>query len=136
MTNAVSALTGRSYGALAAFEPTWQVAVDVAGEGVAVARAAGHDFDQQTMIERGLEVCRAVGAATSSTQQDIARGRPTEIDALNGFIARRGAELEIDTPINRVLCALVRLREQQDRQHDQLSVVRVPRRTEAGDAPA
>ena len=131
MTNAVSALTGRSYGALAAFEPTWQVAVDVAGEGVAVARAAGHDFDQQTMIERGLEVCRAVGAATSSTQQDI-----TEIDALNGFIARRGAELEIDTPINRVLCALVRLREQQDRQHDQLSVVRVPRRTEAGDAPA
>ena len=113
MTNAVSALTGASYGALATFGPTWQVAFDVAREGIAVARAAGHDFDQEMMIERGLEVCRAVGAATSSTQQDIARGRPTEIDALNGFIARRGAELEIATPINRVLWALVTLREQQ-----------------------
>ena len=40
MTNAVSALTGASYGALAAFESTWQVAGDVAREGIAVARAA------------------------------------------------------------------------------------------------
>ena len=117
MTNAVSALTGASYGVLATFGPTWQVAFDVAREGIAVARAAGHDFDQEMMIERGLEVCRAVGAATSSTQQDIARGRPTEIDALNGFIARRGTELEIATPINRVLWALVKLREQQDQLH-------------------
>ena len=119
MTNAVSALTGASYGALAAFESTWQVACDVAREGIAVARAAGHDFDQETMIARGLEVCRAVGAATSSTQQDIARGRPTEIDAFNGFIARRGTELEIETPINRVLWALVKLREQHDQPHHQ-----------------
>ena len=113
MTNAVSALTGASYDALATFEPTWQVAFDVAREGIAVARAAGHDFDLETMTARGLEVCRSVGAATSSTQQDIARGRPTEIDALNGFIARRGAELEIDTPINHLLWALVKLREQE-----------------------
>ena len=113
MANAVSALTGASYGALATFEPTWRVAVDVAREGVAVARAAGHEFDQHTMIQRGFEVCRAVGAATSSTQQDIARGRLTEVDALNGFIARRGFELKIETPINRVLWALVKLQEQQ-----------------------
>lgn len=113
MTNAISALTGVSYDALATCEPTWQIAGDVAREGVAVARAAGQDFDQRTIIQRGLEVCRSVGPATSSTQQDIARGRPTEIDALNGFIARRGAELGIDTPINRVLWALVKVREQQ-----------------------
>ena len=113
MANAVSALTDASYSALAAFEPTWHVAFDVAREGVAVARAAGHEFDQQTIIQRGLEICRAVGAATSSTQQDIARGRLTEIDAINGVIARRGAELKIETPINRVLWALVKLREQQ-----------------------
>ena len=113
MANAVSALTGASYGALAAFEPAWQIACDVAREGVAVARAAGHVFDQPTMIRRGLEVCGAVGAATSSTQQDIAHDRPTEIDALNGCIVRRGATLGIETPTNRVLWALVKLREQQ-----------------------
>ena len=119
MTNAVSALTGASYGALAAFEPTWEIACEAAREGVAVARAAGHDLDPQTVTEQGLDICRTVGAATASTQQDLARGRQTEIDALNGFIARRGVELGIDTPINRALWALVKLREQPDQQHQQ-----------------
>ena len=114
MTNAVSALTDASYGALAAFQPTWQIAVAVAREGVAVAQAAGHDFDLQTIIRQGLEICRTVGQATSSTQQDVARGRPTEIDALNGVIARRGAAIGIETPINNALWALVKLREQEN----------------------
>ena len=36
----------------------------------------------------------------------------TEIDALNGYIARRGAELGVPTPVNSTLHALVRLLEQ------------------------
>ncbi len=64
------------------------------------------------MIRAGLDVLASVGDATSSTQQDIARGRPTEIDALNGYIARRGAELGIATPVNRTLWALIKLREE------------------------
>jgi len=111
MANATSALTGASYGRLAQFEPAWEIAVEVAKEGVATARAAGHDLETPEVVERGLEVCRSVGAATSSTQQDIARGRPTEIDALNGYIAARGRELGVATPVNRVLWALVKLRE-------------------------
>ena len=50
--------------------------------------------------------------AISSTAQDIARGKPTEIDALNGYVARRGAELGIPTPVNRTLHALVKLLEE------------------------
>ena len=113
MANAISALTGATYGRLAEFEPTWEVARDVAREGVVVARAAGHDLELDSVIERGLEVARAVAAATSSTQQDIARGRPTEIDSLNGYIARRGAELNLPTPVNHALWALVKLQELQ-----------------------
>ena len=113
MANAISALTGATYGRLAEFEPTWEVAHDVAREGVAVARAAGHDLELESVIRRGFEVAQSVGAATSSTQQDIARGRPTEIDALNGHIARRGAELDVPTPVNRALWALVKLQELQ-----------------------
>jgi len=112
MANATSALTDATYRSLADFEPTWEVALDVAREGVAVARKVGHDLELDEVIRRGLEVCHAVGAATSSTQQDMARGRPTEIDALNGYIARRGAELDVPTPTNRILWALVKLREQ------------------------
>lgn len=111
MANATSALTGASYGELAEFEPSWQVAIEVAREGVAVARASGFDLEEEKVIAGGLAVCRSVGAATSSTQQDVARGRPTEIDALNGYIARRGVELEIATPVNHALWALVKLRE-------------------------
>ena len=45
----------------------------------------------------------------SSTAQDMARGRPTEIDHLNGFVVRRGAELGVPTPLNQALHALVKL---------------------------
>jgi 2-dehydropantoate 2-reductase len=47
----------------------------------------------------------------SSTAQDLARGKPTEIDYLNGFIVRRGEALGIPTPCNNVLWALVKLLE-------------------------
>jgi len=111
MANATSALTDRSYGELTEFEPAWNVARDVAAEAVKVAHADGYDLQLESVVEQGLAICRSVGPATSSTQQDVARGRPTEIDALNGYIARRGAELGIPTPVNRTLWALVKLRE-------------------------
>jgi 2-dehydropantoate 2-reductase len=44
--------------------------------------------------------------------QDIARGRPTEIDSLNGYVARRGAALGIATPASDTLVALVKLLEE------------------------
>jgi 2-dehydropantoate 2-reductase len=53
-----------------------------------------------------------LGEATSSTAQDIARGKRTEIDALNGFVARRGAQLGVPTPVNHTLYALVKLLEE------------------------
>ena len=49
---------------------------------------------------------------TSSTSQDIARGNRTEIDSLNGYLVRRGAELGIATPVNQTLHALVKLLEE------------------------
>ncbi len=115
MANATSALTGATYRRLAEFEPTWAIALDVAREGVAVARRAGCDLDLDTVIERGARVCRDVGAATSSTEQDLAAGRPTEIDSLNGYIARKGEEGGLPVPVNRALWALVKLREAEQR---------------------
>jgi 2-dehydropantoate 2-reductase len=112
MANAISALCGATYSRIAEHEAAWQVATAVAREAVAVARASGIDLDETETIRTGLAVCRSVGPATSSTEQDIRRQRPTEIDALNGYLARRGEALGIETPVNRVLWALVKLREQ------------------------
>ena len=50
--------------------------------------------------------------ATSSMAQDLARGRRTEIDALNGFVARRGEALGVPAPVNRTLATLVKLLEE------------------------
>ena len=47
----------------------------------------------------------------SSTQQDLARGKLTEIDSLNGYIAAQGQCYGIPTPMNAAMHSLVRMRE-------------------------
>jgi len=59
-----------------------------------------------------LKNAETLGEATSSTAQDIARGKPTEIDSLNGYIVRRGKELGLPTPVNMTLFALIKLIEE------------------------
>jgi 2-dehydropantoate 2-reductase len=82
-------------------------------ECVKVARLSGvalPDMDFGDMVCRFAE---QVGQVYSSTSQDLTRGKRTEIDALNGYVVRRGAELGIPTPANQSLLALVKLREAQ-----------------------
>ena len=50
----------------------------------------------------------------SFTAQDLARGKTSEIDFLNGYIVRKGAELGIPTPTNLALHAMTKLRESRD----------------------
>jgi hypothetical protein len=45
------------------------------------------------------------------TAQDLARGKPTEIDYLNGPIVKRGEALGVAVPANRVLWSMVKLLE-------------------------
>jgi len=47
----------------------------------------------------------------SSTAQDMARGKRTEIDSLNGYVARLGEQLGVATPVNHALYTLVKLQE-------------------------
>ena len=109
--NAVSALGRASYGLAGSLELVRQLMARAAEEVSAVARAEGVRMPDVDLPALGLKLAASLGPATSSTAQDIERGRATEIDSLNGFIARRGAELEVPTPVNHTLWALVRLRE-------------------------
>jgi 2-dehydropantoate 2-reductase len=107
--NAISALSQMSYGQMAALPAIREVQHAVVREVVDVARADG----QSLLLEDALAAMERIAAAMpeqrSSTAQDIARGKPTEIDHLNGFVTRRGAELGIATPVNQTLHALVKL---------------------------
>ena len=109
--NAVSALGRASYGLAGSLESVRWVMAAAAQEVSAVARASGVRMPDTDLVAMGFKLAASLGPATSSTAQDVERGRPTEIDSLNGFIARRGAELGVPTPVNQTLWALVKLRE-------------------------
>ena len=109
--NAVSALGRSTYGRAARDAAAREVIAGAANEAVAVARAAGVRLPDGNLMEAGLKLAETLDEATSSTAQDIARGKRTEIDSLNGYIVRRGRELGVPTPINLTLFALVKLLE-------------------------
>jgi 2-dehydropantoate 2-reductase len=111
--NALSALTRAKYGLIVRNPGTVEVMKLLVNEAVAVGNAAGVRLSGDNMFAAVLKLgSEAIPEATSSTAQDIARGKPTEIDSLNGFLVRRGAELIVPTPINETLYSLVKLLEQ------------------------
>jgi 2-dehydropantoate 2-reductase len=107
--NAISGLAQTPYGRMAALPEIRELQRAVVREVVAVAAAEGVELP----LERALAAMEAIAPAMpgqhSSTAQDMARGKPSEIDHLNGFVARRGRELGIATPTNQALHALVKL---------------------------
>ena len=56
-------------------------------------------------------IARTMPGQLSSTAQDLSRGRPTEIDHLNGYVVRRGQALGVATPANRLLQLLVQMKQ-------------------------
>jgi 2-dehydropantoate 2-reductase len=108
--NALSAITQLPYGRLVQGEGVEAVMHDVFQECLAVARAAGVTMPDGVW-DAVQGIARTMPTQLSSTAQDLARGRRTEIDHLNGFVARKGEVLGIATPVNRVLHALVKLLE-------------------------
>ena len=110
--NAISALGRAQYYRVTSNPWTRAVMIKVIEEAVAVAGAAGvHLLDANT-VETVLRISESMTNATSSTAQDLARGKRTEIDSLNGYLVRRGAELGVATPVNQTLHALVKLLEE------------------------
>jgi 2-dehydropantoate 2-reductase len=108
--NAVSAIAQRPYGENVQGEGILQVMRDVVDECLAVASAEGVQLpgDVNAAVRKIIDT---MPGQMSSTAQDLARGKPTEIDYLNGLIVRRGEALGVATPANRVLWALVKLLE-------------------------
>jgi 2-dehydropantoate 2-reductase len=116
--NAVAAIAQTTYGAAAREPHTREVMARLIEETVAVARASGVRLPDTDFVQSGLKFLAGMEHATSSTAMDIARGKPTEIDSLNGLVVRRGAELEIATPVSATVHALVKLLEARNAQQE------------------
>lgn len=107
--NAISALAQTSYGQLSALPEVRAIQQAIVREVVALATAEGVALHLEPALQAMERIAVAMPGQLSSTAQDVARRKPTEIDHLNGFVARRGRELGIATPVNQTLHALVKL---------------------------
>ena len=129
MGNGVTAATGMTTPACLADAKIRRFQIALAGEGVRVGQALGYTLEKIRAIEPELYARATEGDAESLKQvedlltpkgtnprgdiqrpsmaQDILKGRRTEIDAMNGHIARKGAEVGVPAPSHAKLAAIV-----------------------------
>jgi 2-dehydropantoate 2-reductase len=112
--NPLGALMNVQYGRLA--EPhAWAIIGAIVAEVYAVAEAEGvalawPDPASYLAFLASTQLPNTAGHH-SSMLQDLARGRPTEIDFLNGAVAAIGARHGVPAPVNTCIADLVRFRE-------------------------
>ncbi|WP_447976987.1 2-dehydropantoate 2-reductase [Candidatus Nitrospira bockiana] len=80
----------------------------IVGEVAAVAAASKVPLPAD-IADRVLRWTQEIRDIHTSMYDDWKAGRPTEIDSLNGYIAARGRELGIPTPVNAALTALIKV---------------------------
>ena len=108
-TNPVGALTGLTHGRVCERPDLRALVSALVDEGKEVAGAQGItlDADPEDLIDHAARHDVAYDHKASMLQ-DVEARRRTEIDYLNGGIARFGRELGVPTPLNDALTALVK----------------------------
>ena len=106
-TNPIGALTQLTHGRVCELPQTRRLVSQLVAEGTAVAAALGItlDSDPDALVDHAAKVAYEHRA---SMLQDIQARRPTEVDALNGGIARFGSEQGVPTPLNEAIAALIK----------------------------
>lgn len=106
--NALTGITGLKNGQLADYDETKEVLAMAVEEAVAVADAAGVTLPYADPVDKVLAIAVATAENRSSMLQDLAGGRMTEIDAINGAIVREGFRRGVPTPVNKTLTMLIK----------------------------
>jgi 2-dehydropantoate 2-reductase len=108
-TNPVGALTGLTHGRVCEDAALRTLVTGLVDEGKAVAGAQGIvlDADPEELIDHAARPDVAYDHKASMLQ-DVEARRETEIDYLNGGVARFGRELGVPTPLNEAILALVK----------------------------
>jgi 2-dehydropantoate 2-reductase len=105
--NALTAIYRRKNGRLLTSCSTRSTMKKAIAEAVAVAKKNNVHLisDPLTLT---FSICRKTKNNISSMLQDVYKKRPTEIDAINGYIVREGNRLGVPTPVNADLVRRVR----------------------------
>ncbi len=110
--NAVCALSGLPTDRMVRDDGLRAVSIAVAREAVAVADALGIALDD-AMFDVDADRLRARwqdAAVKPSMLQDAEKGRPIEIEFLNGYVAKKAREAGLSAPANEALVSLARER--------------------------
>ena len=103
--NPITAMVGTEVGGIAdpRLDPLKRLVID---ECLAVAGAEGVAFE----IDFLTTIAEVFGASRTiaSMRQDLMRGRPTEVDHMNGAVVALGRRHGLECPVNAALAAIVR----------------------------
>lgn len=96
--------------------PAWNIITKIVHEAFAVSKAEGIVLPQKT-AEEYLEYLQTqkippTAAHYCSMYQDIAAGRLTEVDYINGAVVRLGKKHGIETPVNEMIVNLTHFKEE------------------------
>ncbi len=107
--NAISGLAQVQYHKIASIESILETQTALIKEVIAVALAEGVSLSEPELMQAVAQISKTMGKQKSSTAQDMARFKLSEIDHLNGMVVRLGKKHNVPTPINQTLFALVKL---------------------------
>lgn len=103
----ICAVTGQTMKEAMDFKYTRDLAVEILGEGLKVAKADGYDFGKDALAEFTSYLEKG-GAHKPSMLIDVENKRPAEIDFMSGAIARYGEKYRIPTPVNSTFTRLLK----------------------------
>lgn len=83
------------------------IADELARETARVATAAGVPMREEDAVASYRDIATRLGATVTSMRQDVEARRSTEIDAINGAVAREGRRVGVDAPVNEAMTLLV-----------------------------
>jgi len=105
------AVTGLTVGQMMADPNGWAISLGCAREADAVARAKGIALEYDDIEAYIRNFASKIPNAKPSMLLDHLAGKRCEIDVINGAISREGRRVGVPTPVNDLICAIVRAKE-------------------------
>ena len=110
--NAISGIGQTTYGEMVRIPEIVQQIEHLTQEFLSIASKEGVHISPEEAKEANALIANTMVTQRSSTAQDLARGKKTEIDFLNGYIVDLGKKHGVSVPYNETIVAMVKMLEQ------------------------